>query len=327
MDVIALHQAGVEQAVASSGTAITETQLQILSKYTPNFLLAFDNDEAGRTTTKKVIEMLLRLDLNTKVVDFGRYKDAGEMFEDNPKAWAEAAKIAAEGLEWWIGEEIKTAGEMKYIENKKKVVKAMLPILGLVTDPTRLDHYAQRLALLIGAKTESVYEALEKVVKPEGKSNTATPANAALTNEEQLLAVALSRPDLIGLYSEKLNDVIWQSEDASRIADEVKKAYSDKTLVKNQSQFLSAVKTNLDSRVSEKIDSWQFWLSNQWGDLSDELARELAEEKLGQITTKDYERRKEALALDIRRAQEKGDLNEVKQLMKELSELAKERGS
>jgi DNA primase len=44
MDVVALHQAGVAQTVASSGTAITETQLQILSRYTPNVVIAFDGD-------------------------------------------------------------------------------------------------------------------------------------------------------------------------------------------------------------------------------------------------------------------------------------------
>jgi len=327
MDVLGLHQAGVEQVVASSGTAITETQIQILSKYTTNFLLAFDNDDAGKATTKKVVEMLLRFDLTGKVVDFDKYKDAGELFEKEPKRWPELVKNAKEGLEWWIAEEIKLAGDLQFIENKKKVVKAMLPVLQLVEEPTRLDHYAQRLAIAIGVKTESVYAALEKGSPPPGKPQAQKPdlKDIQLTNEEQLLAVALARPDLIPLYSEKFENISWQSEDAARIADEIKSRYTNTTLAKNQSQFFSQVKTNLDSRVSEKIDSWQFWLSAQWGELSDELARELADEKLNQLSTKDYERRKETLALDIRRAQEKGDLIKVKELMKTLSELAKER--
>lgn len=344
MDVIALHQAGVEQTVASSGTAITETQIQTLSKYTPNFLLAFDNDEAGRTTTKKVIEMLLRLDLNGKVVEFGDYKDAGELFEgDGGKHWAEFVKNAKEGLEWFLSQEIKRAGDMKFIENKKKVVKAMLPILTLVTEPTRLDHYTQRLSVALGIKTEAVYEALKKAAAPKETSPVSPNPKVAdihLTNEDQLLAVALARIDLLMPYKEKFDNVSWQSEDASKIADEIKKLfakpaglgksskedYTDKTLTKTPSQFLSRVKTSLDSRLSEKIDSWQFWHSNQWGEMSDELGRELIEEKLGQLSTLDYERRKVELALQIRRAQEKNDLEGVKNLMKQLSELAKERG-
>ncbi len=328
MDVIALHQNGVEQTIASSGTAITETQLQILSKYTSNFVLAFDNDMAGRTTTKKVIEMLLRLDLTSKVVDFGQYKDAGELFEKDSKGWPEAVKTAQESIDWWIAQEIKDAGEMKFVENKKKVVKALLPVLGLVADSTRLDHYVQHLALAVESKTDSIYSSLQKTVKPRGEAKTPEPTikEVQLTNEEQLLAVVLARPDIASGYSKELDQVIWQSADAERIALEVKKYYNDKTLTKNPSQFLSQVKTGLDTQAAGKVDSWQFWLSTQWGaSLDDGLAKELTEEKLGQLATKDYERRKEQLAMAIKRAQEKGDINAVKSLMKDLSELAKER--
>lgn len=343
MDVIALHQAGATQAVASSGTAITDAQLLILSKYTQNFLLAFDNDPAGVATTKKVIEALLRFDLNVKVVDFGQYKDAGELLEKEPTAWPQLVKSATEGLEWWIVQEMRVAGDVQFIENKKKVVKAILPVLLLVQEPTRVDHYVQRLGLALGIKAEAVYAALEKVseaAQAKTPASTSQPtANIHLTNEEQLLAVVIGRPDIAAQFSEKIDEIVWQSEQASRIAAEVKKAYTDKTLTKTPSKFLSQVKTNLDSRLgekidsypvsseslSEKIDSWQFWLSNQWGDLSDELATELLTEKLGQLSTKNYERRKEGLALEIRRAQESGDIQTVKKLMQELSNLAKER--
>lgn len=343
MDVLSLHQNNVAQAVASSGTAITETQIQILSKYTTNFLLAFDNDDAGRNTTKKVIEMLLKLDLNAKVVNFGSYKDAGELFENRPADWVTLAKEAPEALDWWINQEISAAGDMQFIENKKKVVKSMLPIISLVVEPTRLDHYAQRLSLAIGVKTESVYAALEKQAAPVPKSvnkNREQVQNLSLTNEELLLAVIMARPEVAAIYAEKFENVSWQSEDAARIALEVKKLYTNKTLTKNQSQFLSEVKNSLNSQtagkiastlensppsLSSKIDSWQFYLSASWGELNDELARQLIEEKLLTLSTKDYERSKERLAADIKRAQEKGDINRVKKLMSDLSELAKER--
>src|SRR3989344_6469189 len=121
MDVLALHQAGIQQTIASSGTAITETQIELLSKYTQNFLLAFDNEDACRITTRKVIEMLLRKDLNGKVIDFGKFKDAGELFAQEPTAWAKAAKEAKESVEWWLNLEISKTGNLDYLENKKKV--------------------------------------------------------------------------------------------------------------------------------------------------------------------------------------------------------------
>ena len=374
MDVVALHQAGVTNAVASSGTAITETQLVTLSKYTPNFLLAFDNDTAGKATTRKVIEMLLRLDLNSKVVDFGaigrspnsersddfgaigrspnsersddfgQYKDAGELFEKNKDAWAPAVKEASEGVEWWIAGEIAVAGQLDFIENKKKVIKAMLPILGLITDPTRLDHYAQRLALAVGVKTDSVYESVKKTNQPvprdsEPKTDGKGSKAALLTNEEQFLALAIARPALIVERKKDFEEVIWQSVETTTIAETLKKLYTDTTLVKSPTQFLSKVRhtlgPNLEGKISgtlsnsspslvEKIDSWQFWVSGEWPELTDETAKGLIDEKISRLATKRYDLKKENLARAIKRAQEAGDINEVKKLMGQLSELTKE---
>src|SRR3989344_813357 len=340
MDVVALHQAGVTNAVASSGTAITETQLLTLSKYTPNFLLAFDNDTAGKSTTRKVIEMLLRLDLNSKVIDFGQYKDAGELFEKNKDAWAPAVKEASEGVEWWITGEIAVAGQLDFIENKKKVIKAMLPILGLITDPTRLDHYAQRLALAVGVKTDSVYESIRKAqqlsaishqpiadseaFRGQQSDDSRKPIAVMLTNEEQFLALAIARPALIVERKKDFEEVVWQSVETTTIAETLKKLYTDTTLVKSPTQFPSKVKNTLGPDLEGKIDSWQFWVSGEWPELTDETAEQLISEKISRLATKRYDLKKENLARAITRAQEAGNIDEVKKLMKDLSELTKE---
>ncbi|MEK7202058.1 MAG: DNA primase [Patescibacteria group bacterium] len=333
MDVVALHQAGVTNAVASSGTAITETQLITLSKYTPNFLLAFDNDTAGLVTTKKVIEMLLKLDLNSKVVEFGQYKDAGELFEKDSAAWAPAIKAAKEGIEWWIAGEIASAGQLDFIENKKKVIKAMLPILGLITDPTRLDHYTQRLALAVGVKTESVYESIKKSrlttsslasSHPVASNQLPKASSALLTTEEQFLALAISKPALITTRLKEFGEIVWQTVETTTIAECLQKLYTNPTLVKSPTQFLSKVKNTLGPDLEGKIDSWQFWLSKEWPELTDEAAGELIGEKVGRLATKNYELRKENLARAIKLAQVAGDISGVKKLMENLSELTKE---
>lgn len=320
MDVVALNQAGVLNAVASSGTAITETQLQILSKYTPNFLLAFDNDSAGVAMTKKVIELLLRLDLNSKVVQFGQFKDAGELFEKDPKAWAPAVKAATEGVEWWIAGEITAGGQMDFIENKKKVIKAMLPLLSLITDPTRLDHYAQRLALAVGVKTESIYESIKVPATTQTITGTARIL-PALTNEEQFLALAIAKPGLLALRTKEFDEIVWRSAESVTVVETLKKLYTDPTLVKSPTQFLSKVKNNLGPDLEGKIDLWQFWLSSEWPDLPDSTAEQLIDEKLGRLATKQYELKKEKLARDIKHAQEAGNISEVKKLMDELNKL------
>jgi len=324
IDVLMLHQFGVKQAVASSGTAITAAQIEILSKYTPNFLLAFDNDPAGRETTKKVITLLLERDLNSKVVGLGEFKDPDELMAKQPAFWRQSAGAAEEGLDWWLTQEINDAGELRFIENKKRVVKAMLQPLAIVADPTRLDHYIQRLSLRIGTKPEHLYAALTKIrsVSPQSAETRSTP----LTNEEQLLALAISEPSTLKGRLSQLDDISWQSEITQRVAEALRKQYNAKTLGKGR-ELLSKVKSSLDSETAGKLDYWQIWLDAQWPEMTPELADELFEEKLNQATTKRYEQRKEDLAFRIRQAQESGDFGKVKKLMSELNELTKKEGA
>ncbi|OGD61647.1 DNA primase [Candidatus Berkelbacteria bacterium RIFCSPLOWO2_01_FULL_50_28] len=326
MDVLALHQAGITQAVASSGTAITDTQIDILSKYTPNFLLAFDNDEAGRTTTKKVLEMLLRRDLNGKVIDFGEFKDAGEMFEKTPDAWRQAATSAKESIEWHLDQEIAASGNLSFIENKKKVLKALLPILALVSEATRLDHYTQKLSTVLDLKMESIQIAIGKA-KPIS-TTVPNPANQEepLTSEEQLLIILMAKPALLLKHFAAFREIVWQSETAHRVAEAITGEYNDKTLVKNSSvQLTSQVKNHAGPDISGKIDSWQMWLTSQWGELDDVTAEDLIGEKIARLSSKQYENRKELLARSIKTSQEAGDIKQVKKLMIELSKLAKEK--
>lgn len=324
MDVIMLAQIGVTNAVASSGTAITEAQLMILSKYTNNFLLAFDSDQAGQQTTVKVIEMLFRLDLNAKVADFGQYKDAGELGQKDPEQWRAVAKTAKEAVDWLIDQEKGKVDNLNFIENKKKIIRALLPILKLV-DQTRLDHSVQRLSIALEVKPETIYQAVAKVTEIKTIDQGVATSQLALTGEEQLLAALLAKPALINQFSQLLDQVVWQSSDASRVAETLKKYYNDRKLTNTPSQFLSAVKTSLDSQLAQKLDLWQFWLSSQWSEFDDRTAETIIGEKFTQLSTKKYQQDKENLALKIRNAQEQGDIEAVKKLMVKLSQITKEK--
>ncbi|MCX7637216.1 MAG: DNA primase [Cyclobacteriaceae bacterium] len=67
-DVLSLHQAGIENVVASSGTALTEEQIRLIRRFTNNITVLFDGDEAGVRAALRGIDMILRGDLNVRVV-------------------------------------------------------------------------------------------------------------------------------------------------------------------------------------------------------------------------------------------------------------------
>ena len=93
MDVIAMHQAGFDNAVASLGTALTAAQASLMKHYTDEVLLLYDSDEAGRKAAVRAIPLLRRAGLGQKVVDLSPYKDPDEFIK------AEGAQAFEERLQ------------------------------------------------------------------------------------------------------------------------------------------------------------------------------------------------------------------------------------
>lgn len=81
MDVIALHQAGFNQAVASLGTALTSAQANIMKRYTDNVLITYDSDEAGTKAALRAIPILKEAGLSTRVINMKPYKDPDEFIK------------------------------------------------------------------------------------------------------------------------------------------------------------------------------------------------------------------------------------------------------
>lgn len=82
MDVIAMHQTGFTEAVATLGTALTSGHANILKKFVDDIILSYDSDGAGINATKRAIGILKELDINTKVLNLKPYKDPDEFIKN-----------------------------------------------------------------------------------------------------------------------------------------------------------------------------------------------------------------------------------------------------
>lgn len=90
MDVIAMHQAGFTNAVASLGTAFTTQQASLLRRYTEEVLLLYDSDEAGQKAALRAIPILKEAGLTARIVDLNPYKDPDEFIQKlGPEAFQE----------------------------------------------------------------------------------------------------------------------------------------------------------------------------------------------------------------------------------------------
>lgn len=156
MDVISSHQAGVREAVATSGTAMTENHLKILSRLTEDVRLAYDGDAAGVKATERAIMMAGDLGVNLSVIsDYHGAKDPDELIQKDPELWREAVKHYRPAMDWLLD---------KYEENldlssgvgKREYSDIAMKMLRYVRDAVERKHYEQLVARKLDCTVEDL---------------------------------------------------------------------------------------------------------------------------------------------------------------------------
>ena len=202
MDVVASHQAGIKQVVASSGTALTIDQLRILSKMTKTIKLAFDRDRAGLVATERAIELGQKLGLNLSVVTLKDAKDADELIARDPEEWREAIATAPYIVDY-LFEQFKTEYDLTSAMGKRQYTDRLAANLKRLADPIERDHYLKKLAEAVGVSEEAVQAKLDQ--PSDGIAQITETKRAPVQNEprrrtqhdqleESVLSLALSYP-------------------------------------------------------------------------------------------------------------------------------------
>ncbi len=169
MDVLAAHQAGFKNVVASMGTALTATQLRLLSRHTRRIVLALDADTAGELAALRGIEVArehldrevepmitprgaLRyestLQVDLRILRLPPGMDPDDLIRQDPQRWAELVEAALPVVDFYL-EYIQETLDLSTPQGKAEAVRVMAPLLREVADRVVRDHYVQRLARLL----------------------------------------------------------------------------------------------------------------------------------------------------------------------------------
>ena len=150
MDVISSHQAGVKEAVATSGTAMTEQHLKILSKLTTDIRLAYDGDAAGVKATERAIMMAGDLGLDLTVIsDYHGAKDPDELIQKDPKLWQDAVNNKIPAVDWLLHKYEETL-DLSSSPGKRKYSDVALKLLSYVKDEVERASYEAKVAGKLG---------------------------------------------------------------------------------------------------------------------------------------------------------------------------------
>ncbi|MEW6081670.1 MAG: DNA primase [Bacillota bacterium] len=152
MDVVASHQAGVENVVASLGTALTEEQARLVLRYVEEAVMAYDADAAGEAATLRGLDVFSAMGCRVKVATLPEGQDPDDIVRQGGKEALEAVLDQALPLvEYRLARSIKGVGT-KTVEGKVKVSEEMVPVLGRIRNAVERSSYIRMVAARLGVE-------------------------------------------------------------------------------------------------------------------------------------------------------------------------------
>lgn len=224
MDVISLHQAGFENAVAALGTAFTDEQAKLLSRYTKEIVLIMDSDEAGQKAARRAGNVLQSTGINIRVVLLPDGKDPDEFIKKNG---AQRFNALLEGAVSEIEYKLLAAvngiditgedGKVKYLNKAAEIIAESNDII------TR-DIYIGKLSEKYGISRTAIKDKVEQIrktnhrrrekrefeemVHPRFEKTDVNPEKrmypAAVAAEETVIAILMQHPDFYETATERL---------------------------------------------------------------------------------------------------------------------------
>jgi len=162
MDVISLHQAGIDYAVASLGTALTQSQAWILKKYAEEVIIAYDSDSAGQAATLRGLDILEKAGCNIRVLLIPDGKDPDEYIRNNgPEKFKNLVDRAISLLDYKIRAE-KNMYNLDTLDDKLKLLNSIADILAAHDNNIERELYAKNYAQQYGISLESLNGEIQK---------------------------------------------------------------------------------------------------------------------------------------------------------------------
>ncbi len=180
IDVISLHQAGFDSAVASLGTALTPEQARLISRYVPNVVIAYDNDGAGIKASQRAIQILEKLDLNVRVLQIEGAKDPDEFIKTHG---TDAFRARLEGSENHIEYQLQTIAkqyDLSADDGKLSFLKDAVSLLARLQTGVEREVYSLRVAEMAGVSKEAVEADTERVRKSRFRQSRKKEERTAL---------------------------------------------------------------------------------------------------------------------------------------------------
>ncbi len=297
-DVIMSHQAGILNAVAVSGTALTPLHLETIKRLTRNLIMCFDGDEAGLLAAKRSIDLALARDFELRAIALPEGKDPADMVLSDAEGFKKLLDKSSHIIEFYLNVLKEKYGETRQF--KQEVSKNILPYFLSIQSGIERSHWIKDIAGRLGVKEEIVLEEVKKIYNKTNsleKSSEAPFAGASGING--------AKPR-IQLLEERLAGIVLWKNDKKLFPDFIKKRVAD---------FLEKTDKAVCSRLAFEAElcyAGEENFNEEIEQLAKEWKKETLKEELANVTE------------EIGICEEKNDKEALEKKIAELQKLSRE---
>lgn len=348
MDLISLYQAGVKNVVAVSGTALTDEQAQLLSRYTKNVVLLFDADTAGIKASMRSIEILLKKDFDVKIATLPKDEDPDSyVTKFGKEAFEEIVKRAENFLEY----------QTVYYENQgmfddptttAEAIRDLVKPIALIDDELKRNLLIRNISRKFNLREKLLESELEKAIENQSRLNKSQPQRIFKSETTQTDKTEIKeKKDISPYFYNTETEIIkllfeGNEEIVSFLISNIK---VDNLLIDLHKNILERViseyenegnltPSNLISLFDEETQSYlreltinQYSLSSNWEDLNPDLEQSVINKKYAVDLIVRYKQLQLEghIAENIRRQEEAENEEQLLKLMKEKQDLEKKK--
>ncbi|OGY35248.1 MAG: DNA primase [Candidatus Andersenbacteria bacterium RIFCSPHIGHO2_12_FULL_45_11] len=260
MDVVMLVQAGVENVVATSGTAMTDDHVALIGRFTNVLHLAFDGDAAGWKATIAATSAALAGGMRVETIVFSDGIDPADLVKDTPDA-VQGALAATRPLVDVLVERIGAGSP----QQREQALAALLPLLRIVRNPIEQGAMVDRVSRLLKIPDRQIVELMQKESAPPAIVRAAAPVQEEAFEdpreamlERQLLGVLLAHPEMLASDAASLSSDLFLDPMCRQVYNEIQRTQqSSQSLPEQYQSFLVALQARAEELAATSSFSQQ----------------------------------------------------------------------
>lgn len=328
MDAIMSYQGGARNVVATSGTALTQSQLQLLQRYASTLDFCFDTDQAGALATRRGIGLALSKNFAVNVVEMKdpECKDPADFVRKYGDKWAEVVQSAKPAIQFYF-DRARTSFDPSSAQSKTTTMAVMAPLIKRLASRVEQAHWVGQLAVFLRVGEEAVQADLASMpddlatyqYEPRPSTGTAPVASDKQKNvpldvlSDALLSLLLKDPALL---KSQLTGMSFDTIEP-RVAEVCQAVVAGPDDVSPQALLKQMKEDDSYHMEFAYLKSQELWQGFTDEDLKQECANLLANIQRKSITA-----RLSTLELDIREAEAKKDQTKLQELMTQFAQLS-----